>query len=57
MFTHNAPFHDYGLLSSKVNLALHKSRLNFYSLGMAKVFIICILPKSREKLIVFLTDF
>ena len=30
MFTHSASFHDYGLQSSKMNLALPKSRLDFY---------------------------
>ena len=32
MFTHSASFHDYGLRSSKMNLALHKSRT--YLLGL-----------------------
>ena len=30
MFTHSASFHDYGLRSSKMNLALPKSRTDFY---------------------------
>ena len=30
MFTHSAFFHDYGLRSSRMNLALPKSRMDFY---------------------------
>ena len=30
MFTHSALFHDYGLRSSKMNLALPRSRTDFY---------------------------
>ena len=30
MFTHSTSFHDYGLRSSKMNLALPKSRTDFY---------------------------
>ena len=30
MFTHSASFHDYGLRSSRMNLALPKSRTDFY---------------------------
>ena len=31
MFTHNASFHDYGLRSSRMNLALPKSRTDFFT--------------------------
>jgi len=30
MFTHSASFHGYGLRSSKMNLALSKTRTDFY---------------------------
>ena len=35
MFTHSASFHDYELRSSKMNLALTKSRTDFYKNSFA----------------------
>ena len=37
MFTHRASFHDYGLQSSRMNLALPKSRKDFYRKSFAFV--------------------